>query len=126
MGRNSALVAASLVTLALMAVHMGEDALHSRAGVPRTGWLIFVAIAVVMLLGTFQFLGRRSGYVIVLLGGLLALAMVLVHVLAGGAARWGGLFVASLVALALSGVWTIVVAARSLWRERASAAAQGL
>jgi len=62
--------------------------------------------------------GRRSGYIIMLMVGIFAAAVPVLHTVGGprSAAR-GFFFVWTLLALGATGVFSIVLAAKALWRS---------
>ena len=71
---NALLTIASLLSILLMTLHVTDDIVRglSPAAAENVGG---VAIFVVWLFGTLALPERRSGYVIMLLGGLFAAAM---------------------------------------------------
>ena len=70
-----------------------------------------------MLYGTVVLAGRRSGYVIMLLGGIAAADMPFLHGMGPRATKWGFFFVWTLFALGVSGSFTAILSARALWRS---------
>lgn len=132
---NLTLVITSLLAILLMTVHLTQDTLYARAGTPEaTGsTLVAVPILVVWLYGTLVLAERRSGHVIMLVGSLLALSMPLFHirgpvgalsrparVFGGELAKSGGafLFFWTLMALGVTGLFALILAARGLWELR--------
>ena len=69
-----------------MTFHLTSDTLHAKVGTPEAGGstLVAVPILVVWLYGTLVLAERRSGYVIMLVGSLLGLAMPVIHVMGAG------------------------------------------
>jgi hypothetical protein len=117
------LTVASLVSIVLMTFHLTDDAFHTREGVYLPG---AVAILLVWLYGTLVLAGRRSGYVVMLIGGLFGAVAPYLHVI-----RTGGLlirdsiasvgsyfFVWTLLALSTSSAFAFALAVRGLWRLR--------
>lgn len=115
--RLGALTTAALLSVVLMTVHVAQDALYSSAGVGLRGWAVVAAVVFVILLGTFGVLGRRAGYVIILLGGALELVIVWLHGLGPASMKWGVVFVATLVALSVCGVSAVMLSAHALWHD---------
>jgi hypothetical protein len=85
-----------------------------------------VPILVVWLYGTLVLAERRSGHIIMLVGSLLALLMPVAHVIGAGGIFRGAiarsspafLFVWTLHALGVIGLFTFILAARGLWSLR--------
>ena len=108
---NLALSITSVLSILLMTLHVTSDALHAKVGNPEAGGLTFVIvpILVVWLYGTLLLSDRRSGYVIMLLGSLIGLAMPVIHVMAarGELAKGRGpfLFVWTLHALGVTSMF---------------------
>ena len=70
----------------------------------------------VWLHGTLMLSARVSGYIIMLLGGLIGAAMIVVHSSAGVVHKSGGFhFVFTLFALSATGWFTAILWARGLW-----------
>lgn len=113
------LTVASLVSIILMTFHLTEDSFHTKEGVSLP---VSVAILVVWLYGTLRLAGRRSGYIVMLLGALLGSVVPFPHVI-----RTGGLlvrqtvgsvgsyfFVWSLFALGVSSIFAFILSVRGL------------
>jgi len=108
-----------------MTFHLTSDTLHAKVGTSEAGGstLIAVPVLVVCLYGTLVFAKRRSGYVIMLVGSNLGLAMPVIHVMAAGGifrgeiAKSSGafLFVWTLHALGVTAMFSLVLSARGLW-----------
>ena len=77
MKHNVILAITSLLSILFMTFHLTQDTLHGHAGSPEAGGstLLAVPILVVWLYGTLVLAERRSGYVIMLVGSILAMAM---------------------------------------------------
>ena len=80
---NVMLTIASLLSILLSTFHLSDDIVR---GMEKGGLsnLIAVPILVVWLYGTLVLAGRRSGYVIILLGSLLASGMPVIHMTGAG------------------------------------------
>lgn len=118
------LTIASLLSILLMTFHLADDVVRGMepGGVKN---LIGVLILVVWLYGTLVLAPRRSGYVIMFLGSLLASGVPVVHMtgagLVGGRiANSSGVFfwVWTLLALGVTGIFSAILSARGLWSLR--------
>ena len=122
MKHNSLLKITSLLSIVLMTLHVTDDIVRgvSRAGAENA---FGVAIFVVWLFGTLVLAERRSGYVIMLLGGLFGAAMPVLH-MAG--TRYGAIvkssggffFVWTLFAVGITGTFATILSAQALWTLR--------
>ncbi len=115
MKQDPSLTVASLLAILLTTVHVAQDAVHAANGMPAGEVAALVLIMLVMAYGTLALAGRRAGYIIMLLGGLLTAAMPMFHGAGPGSTRWGLLFVWVLFAVGIAGSLTAVLAARELW-----------
>ena len=86
MKQNVVLTIASLLSILFTTFHLTDDIVR--------GWergdlsnLIAVPILVVWLYGTLMLAGKRSGYVIILLGSLLGVLVPVIHMKGGESAR---------------------------------------
>jgi hypothetical protein len=119
---------ASLLLILLMTLHLTSDTIHARAGSPEAGGstLVAVPILAVWLCGTLLLAERRSGLIIMLIGSLLGILMPVVHVMSpagifhGAIARSSPafLFVWTLHALGVLGLFAFILAVRGLWTLR--------
>lgn len=117
---NVLLTIASLLSILLSTFHLTDDIIR---GMEKGGAsnLIAVPILVVWLYGTLVLTERRSGYVIVLLGSLLAASMPVIHMtgagVGGALAKSSGafFFVWTLLALGVTGLFSVILSARGLW-----------
>jgi hypothetical protein len=114
-------VAASLLSILLLTLHITDDIVRgiSKAEPSNTALVVLV----VFLYGTLLLAGRRSGYVVMLLVGLFAAGMPVLHMrgvhYADIARSPGGFFfVWTLWALGGLGGLTFVLSARGLWSLR--------
>jgi hypothetical protein len=92
----------------------------SPGGLPN---LFAVVICVVWLYGTLVLAGRRSGYVIIILASLLSMGIPVIHMRGAGVGfgtiRSGGFFfVWTLLAIGVTALFSVVLAARGLWSLR--------
>ena len=117
------LTVTSLLAIMLMTLHLTDDVVRGfePGGLKN---LSGIAILVVWLVATLLLAGRRSGYVILLLGSLLAAAMPAIHMsgrgVGGGiAASPGGyFFIWTLFALGVIGTFSVILSLRGLWSLR--------
>jgi len=118
MKQNVALTIASLVAVVLFPVHVAHDIVFGLDSMTRAQTFTYLLIMLVSLYGTVELSGRRSGYVIMLLLGIFAIAMPVLHTVGGPrAASRGFFFVWTLLALGASGAFSATLAARELWRS---------
>ena len=130
MKQNLMLPIASLLLILLMTLHLTSDTTHARAGTLEAGGstLIGVPVLALWLCGTLLLAERRSGHIIMLVGSLLAIGMPVDHAMSpagffhGAIARSSPafLFVWTLHALGLIGLFAFVLAVRGLWNLRRS------
>jgi hypothetical protein len=118
MRRNIPLAVSSLLSVVLFTVHLAHDLIYGLDSMTRAGTFTFLLIMLVSLYGTVELAGRRSGYVITLLLGIVALGMPVLHTVGGprSVAR-GFFFVWTLLALGATGVFGAVLSAHALWRS---------
>ena len=122
------LTIASLLSILFMTFHLTSDTLHARAGTPEAvgSTLVLVPVLFVWLYGTLVLTEGRSGYVITLVGSLFALGMPIIHVMGAGGvfrgeiAKGSGafLFVWTLHALGVTGMFSLIHSVRGLWTLR--------
>ena len=125
--KSNTLTIASLISIVLLPFHVGGDI---ALGFDRGGSglaFILVPILLVLACGALLLAERRSGHVIMFLGGLAALGMPIIHRNNGFTATVarspGGLFfIWTLVALGVIGGLAIILSTRGLWRLRRRAA----
>jgi hypothetical protein len=121
MKRNIILTITSLLSILLLSFHLTQDALREKPGTwpAGPGNLVAILILLVYLCGTVLLAGRRSGYVIMLIGGLFAAGMPVLHLTSprfGLVPRPGAaFFMWTLIALGVTGTFSIILAARDLW-----------
>jgi hypothetical protein len=114
MKRNIMLAVASLLSLLLIMFHLTDDVLLQPEGAVK--YPIPVVVFVVWLYGTLMLSDRVLGYIIMLLGGLVAAGMIVVHSRSGVVHQSGGFFfVWTMFALSATGWFTAILSARELW-----------
>jgi hypothetical protein len=111
----------SLLSILLMTFHLSEDVVR---GIEPGGTknIIGVIMLVVWLYGATVLAGRRSGYIIMLLGAILGSGVPVVHMLGVGlvggriANSSGKLFwVWTLLTLQVTAIFSLLLSARGLW-----------
>ena len=116
MKENVPLTIASLLSIVFFTVHLTHDFVFGLDAMSRAGTFTFLLIMLVSLYGSVELAGRRLGYVITLLLGILAAVMPVLHTVGGPrSAGRGFYFVWTLLALGASGVFSAVLSARGLW-----------
>jgi hypothetical protein len=122
---NVVLATGSLLTILLSTFHLADDINRgmSPGGSPN---LAAVAVGVVWLYATLFLVGRRSGYIIILVASLLMMVVPLIHLIGPGIGfgtrRSGGLFfIWTLVALGVTALFSVILSVRGLfygeWRR---------
>jgi hypothetical protein len=121
MKHNAILVVTSLLSILLLTLHITDDIVRgiSKAESSNTALIVLV----VLLYGTLVLAERRSGHVIMLLVGLLAAAMPVMHMRGAhypdiAKSPGGFFFVWGLWALGGLGGLTAVLSVRGLWSLR--------
>ena len=119
---NTLLTIASLLSILLMTLHITDDIVRgiSPAAADNMGGVV---IFVVWLVGTLLLAERRSGYVIMLLGGVFAAAMPVLHMTGARYATiakssGGFFFVWTLFAVGSTGALAVILSTRALWLLR--------
>jgi hypothetical protein len=125
---NFMLIIASLLSIFLMTLHLTSDTIHARVGTPEAGGstLVGVPVLVLWLYATLLVAERRSGHIVMLVGSLLAAGMPVIHVMGAGGVFRGQiarsspafLFVWTLHALGVTGLFSLILSARGLWSLR--------
>ena len=124
MKQNLTLTITSLLSILFMTFHLTSDTIHAKVGTPEAGGstLVAVPILAVWLYGTLLLGERRSGYVIMLVGSLIALLMPVMHARGPGGFFTGGLanrsdafvFVWTLHVLGVTGTFSLLLSIRAL------------
>jgi len=121
---NHRVTASTLLLAVLLAIHWAEDVVRGFApGGPAS--LYGVLILAVWLYPTLALLGRRWGYVALLIGSLGAIGVLALHT--SGAGMVGGrivgskgilFWVFSLVSLGVTGAFAAILSLHGLWNLR--------
>lgn len=120
------LTIASLLSLLLLTFHMADDIVRGFEPGGLSNLIGMALISAVWLYGALVLAGRRSGYVILLLGSLLGLAVPYIHMkgrgvgVASGIANSSGgfFFVWTLLAVGAISLFSGILSARGLWGLR--------
>lgn len=122
MRKDGMLTIASLLSILFFTLHLADDIVHGMEPGTATN-LTALPIFVLWLYGTVVLAERRSGYIIMFLGSLLSLAAPILHmkgkgvgVASGIATSSGGFFfVWTLIAIGVTGLFTLILSAQKLW-----------
>jgi hypothetical protein len=114
----------SLLSMLLFGLHWADEV--ARGLEPGTvSALGGILILVVWLYGTLVLGERRSGYIVMLLGGILGLGVLILHMQGAGIvgrriANTSGIFfwVSTLIALGVTSTFSAILAAHGLWSLR--------
>lgn len=124
MTENLKLTITSLLAIVFMSFHIADDIVRGfePGGFKNIQTILTISI---WFYGTVALSGRRSGYIIMLLGSMLGCLVSLAHMrgagLVGGRiANSSGKFfwVWTVLALGVTSVFSVVLSARGLWRFR--------
>ena len=125
MNQNALLTSSSLLTILFMTFHLADDIVRGfeKGGLTN---LIAVPICVVWLYGTLVLAGRRSGYLIILIGSLLGLVGPVIHMRGKGVgigssianSTGGFFFIWTLIAIGVTALFSVVLSLHGLWRLR--------
>jgi hypothetical protein len=130
MNQHLTLTITSLLSILLVTCHMADDIVRGfePGGFKAVNGILIVAV---WLYATLTLAGRRSGYILMLLGALLGTVMPLAHMrgvgLVGGRIVGSSgifFFVWTLVALGATASVSVVLSARGLWSLRRGQRAQ--
>jgi hypothetical protein len=121
MKQNVMLIIASLLSILLLTLHITDDIVRGISKAEPSN--IALAVLVLLLYGTLVLGERRSGHAIMLLVGLFAAAMPVMHMRGAhygeiATSAGGFFFVWTLWALGGLGGFTFILAARGLWTLR--------
>jgi hypothetical protein len=118
MKENVILTVTSLMSILLLSIHVTDDITHGFDAWGRQS-IVGVLILVVWLYGTLVAPEKRSGLIIMLLGGIVAAAMPVIHSKVSFARSGRGfLFIWTLFAVGSTGALSAILAMRALWNRR--------
>jgi hypothetical protein len=122
MKQNITLTIASLLSILFTTFHLTDDIVRGME--PGTlSSLIALPILAVQLYATLVLAGKRSGYVLILLGSLLGLLVPVIHMrgmgVGGAIATSNGafFFIWTLLALGVTALFSVILSARGLWEH---------
>ena len=123
MKHNVTLTITSLLLILFLTFHLADDIRRGYEPGGLSNLVGGVLITVVLLYGTLVLAERRSGYIIMLLGSLLAMFVPYIHMkgkgvgLASRMAYTSGhfFFVWTLIAIGALGLFCAILSARGLW-----------
>ena len=113
----------SLLLLLFLTFHLAGDIVYGWEPGGLANLIMVVPFSVVWLYGALLLSERRSGHIIMLLGGLLAMFVPYVHMKGKGvglASRLAGtsghfFFVWTLIAIGVTGLFSAILSVRGLW-----------
>jgi hypothetical protein len=116
----------SLLSLLFLTFHLTDDIVRGMEPGGLSNLIGGMLISVVWLYGTLVLAGRRSGYIIIILGSLLAMGVPFIHMkgkgvgVASGIANSNGgfFFVWTLIALGVTALFSVILSAHGLWSLR--------
>ena len=120
MNNNGVLKITSLLSLLLLTLHVTDDIVRgiSKAESSNTALVVLV----VFLYGTLVLAERRWGHVIMFLVGLFAAGIPVIHMtgigLGQGRSTGAFFFIWTLLALAVTSIFSVILAVRGLWSLR--------
>lgn len=122
MKQSVVLTITSLLSILFVTFHLADDIVRGMEP-GKLPDLIVVPILVLWLYGTLVLAGKRSGYVIILLGSLLGLLVPVIHMMGKGVGVSGNIaksngaffFIWTLLALGVTSLFSIVLSLRGLW-----------
>ncbi len=121
---NVMLTVTSLLAILFMTLHLTDDVLRGQGGMGQGGFeaLLVVLILIVWLYAVLVLAERRWGIFINLVGSLLASYIAFGHLTGVGDVTVGEiskssppLFVWAVIALGVTAIFSVVLAARALW-----------
>ncbi len=124
MKHNVMLTITSLLSILFFTFHLSDDIVRGMepGGVKN---IIGVLMMVIWLYGTLVLAGRRSGYVIMLLGAILGSGVPVVHMMGAGLvggriANSSGIYfwVWTLITLQVAAIFSLILSARGLWSRQ--------
>ena len=123
MNPNRALTISSFLSIVLFTLHLADDIVRGYEPGGLNNLFGGSLILVVWLYAALMLSERRSGYIILLLGGLLSLGVPYLHMGGKGVGAASRIahssgaffFVWTLIALGLTGAFSVILSARGLW-----------
>lgn len=128
MKRNVLLAITSLLSMLFLSLHHADDVVRGLAPGKFSNLIPIVFLAFWLYATTLVLEGRRSGYIIILVLSFLGFGIPIIHMTRAGMA--GGriansqaafFFVWTLVMIGVTTLFSVILAARELWRLRRDA-----
>jgi hypothetical protein len=119
---NVMLTITSLLSILFTSFHHVDDVVRGMAPGNYSN-LVPVVVLLVWLYGTLVLAGRRSGYIIIFVGSLLASGLPVIHMRGAGVGfgtnrSEGFFFVWTLIALGVTALFSVILSAHELWNLR--------
>ncbi|HEX6279602.1 MAG TPA: hypothetical protein VFZ49_06240 [Pyrinomonadaceae bacterium] len=117
---------ASLLSILLFLLHLADDIVVGIEQGDVNDLIGGTLISTVWLCGTLLFRGRLPGYIITLLGGVLATVVPYLHMsgkgVGGDFAKMPGayFYISTLLIMAVLGAFSIILSVQGLWPRRTS------
>jgi len=127
---NTLLTIASLLSITLFIFHLADDIVVGIEQGDVNDVVGGTLICLTWLCGTLLLRGRLAGYIITLVGGLLAAVVPYLHFsgkgVGGDFAKIPGayFFICTLLAMAVTGTFSIILSIHGLWTLRANSQRQ--
>ncbi len=129
MKKDFLLISVSILSIIFLTIHLAGDII---LGMEKGGALnlITLPILTVWLYGTLVLTGKRSGYIITLLGALLGLLMPVIHMTGNGISSkviessGAFVFVWTLLALGVTSLFAVTLSVMELWKLSTKSNAQ--
>lgn len=131
MKHNVALTVTSLLTILFLTFHLSDEI--TRGMEPgRLNMILPILILAVWVYGTLALAGRRSGYIIILLGSIIGMGVPIVHMAGAGLvsprianSRAAFFWVWQNFTLCVISAFSLMAAVRGLWRTRKRSEVRG-
>lgn len=124
MNPNTLLTIASLLSITLFVFHVADDIIIGVEPGNAQDVIGVTAISIVWLCGTLLLRGRLIGYIITLVGGMMAAVVPYLHFsgkgVGGDFAKTSGayFFICTLLVLAVTGTFSAILSIQGLWGLR--------
>jgi hypothetical protein len=123
MNRSVMLTITSLLSLLLLTFHLSDDIVYGFEPGGLANLIMVVPISAIWLYGTLVLAGRRSGYIIIILGSLLGMFVPYIHMSGKGVGVTSRLanssghffFVWTLIAIGVTSLFSVILSAHGLW-----------
>lgn len=127
MKQSVLLTVTSLLSLLFLSLHHADDVVRGFAPGKFSNLIVIVFMVFWLYVTTLVMAERRSGYILILILTLLGSGIPVVHMQGAGVAggriansRGAFFFVWTLIMIGATGLFSVLLAARELWRLRRS------